>query len=75
MNIKPDATIKDVLTQSQSEKTNINITLRSGNIYQGKVVNIGPQNVRIKLTGTKSFYDAFIKIEDISAIEVQVRTS
>ncbi len=69
----PDATIKDVLTKIEATGVKVDIILRNAKTYQGTVESVGHHNVRLKQTGSRSFYDAFIKIEDISAVEVQVQ--
>ena len=50
------------------------IHLRSGKTFQGYVKAVGDQAVHLeKLAGGRDFYDALIRIDDISAIEAKFR--
>ena len=50
------------------------IHLRSGKTFQGYVKAVGDQAVHLeKLAGGRDFYDALIRIDDISAIETKFR--
>jgi hypothetical protein len=50
------------------------IHLRSGKTFQGYVKSVGDNFVHLeKLSGGRDFYDALIRIEDISAIEAKFR--
>jgi small nuclear ribonucleoprotein (snRNP)-like protein len=49
------------------------INLRSGKIYQGYVKSVGDHFVHVEKIAGKDFYDALIRIEDISAIEAKFR--
>lgn len=75
LEIKKDTTMDEILKQLLAAKKKIAIILRNGTKYQGKIIEIGQFKLRLKLEGNKSFFDAFIRIEDVSAVEVQVRTS
>ena len=52
----------------------VDLTLRSGTVLSGKVASV-QQNVMVlaELRG-KEFYDAVVRIEDISAVSVRVRS-
>src|SRR4030065_2078313 len=45
------------------------IHLRSGKTFQGYVKAVGDQAVHLEKLSGRDFYDALIRIEDISAIE------
>ena len=49
------------------------IHLRSGKSFQGYVKSIGDQFVHLEKLSGREFYDALIRIEDISAIETKFR--
>ena len=50
------------------------IHLRSGKTFQGYVKSVGDHFVHLeKLSGGRDFYDALIRIDDISAIEAKFR--
>ena len=50
------------------------IHLRSGKTFQGYVKTVGDNFVHLeKLAGGRDFYDALIRIDDISAIEAKFR--
>lgn len=62
-------TIKDLLTKSLQQKETVHIHLRSNKSYSGKVEKIGQHVVSLKQIGDRSFFHAFIRIEDISSVE------
>ena len=49
------------------------IHLRSGKSFQGYVKSIGDHFVHLEKLSGREFYDALIRIEDISAIETKFR--
>ena len=49
------------------------IHLRSGKTFQGYVKAVGDQAVHLEKLSGRDFYDALIRIEDISAIEAKFR--
>ena len=49
------------------------IHLRSGKTLQGYVKAVGNDFVHLEKLAGRDFYDAFIRIEDISAIEAKFR--
>jgi hypothetical protein len=56
------------------EGKNIFVHLRSGKTFEGYVKSVGNGLVHLeKLGGGRDFYDALIRIEDISAIEAKFR--
>jgi len=64
-------TIKDILEKTKGVV--VGILLKNGKMYQGIVETIGQFNIHVQLTGERSFFDAIIQIDDISAVEFQVR--
>jgi len=49
------------------------IHLRSGKTFQGYVKAVGDHFVHVEKLAGRDFYDALIRIEDISAIEAKFR--
>jgi small nuclear ribonucleoprotein (snRNP)-like protein len=49
------------------------INLRSGKTYQGFVKSVGDHLIHVEKIAGKEYFDALIRIEDISAIEVKFR--
>ncbi len=49
------------------------IHLRSGKTFQGHVKAVGDQAVHLEKLAGRDFYDALIRIDDISAIEAKFR--
>lgn len=74
MEIKPDGTLKDILIAAQREDKVVNMILNSGKNYKGSVVHVGDFYIRLALKEQMSFYDVMVRLEHISAIEVQVRS-
>lgn len=51
----------------------VTVNLRSGKTLQGYVKSVGSGLAHIEKLAGKDFYDALIRIEEISAIEVKFR--
>jgi len=49
------------------------VHLRSGDTQQGYVKAVGDKQVHLEKLAGKDFYDALIRLEDVSAIEVKFR--
>jgi len=49
------------------------VGLRSGKTYQGFVKSVGDHFIHLEKLAGKEFFDALIRIDDISAIEVRFR--
>ncbi len=73
MELKENDTIKDVILFALREKKPILVLLKSGKEYNGIIKIIGLHCVSLEQKGNRSFFDAIICIEDISAIEIKVR--
>ncbi len=52
---------------------NVHVHLRSGKTFQGYVKSVGNGLVHIEKLAGRDFYDALVRIEDISAIEAKFR--
>jgi hypothetical protein len=51
----------------------VTVNLRSGKTFQGYVKTVGNGLLHLEKLAGKDFYDALIRIEDISAMEVKFR--
>jgi len=71
MELKENYTIKDILIKLRTKEAYI--LLKSGKEYYGIIMTVGQHCVALEQKGKRSFFDAIILIEDISAVEVQVR--
>ena len=74
MELKDSSTIWDVLHAWKKENKKVGISVKSGPFYRGKIGDLGKLVVQIKELEGREFFDAFINIEDICAIEVKVRS-
>jgi small nuclear ribonucleoprotein (snRNP)-like protein len=52
---------------------NIYISLRSGKTYQGVLKSVGDHFIHLEKISERNFFDALVRIDDISAIEAQFR--
>lgn len=73
MELKENYTIKDVLIKLRAKE--VYVLLKSGKEYYGIIMNVGQHCVALEQKGNRSFFDAIIRIDDISAVEIQVRGS
>ena len=73
MELNAKGSLAEVLTQAQAEKEMIEAYLRGGQSFVGQVIDIGDHSVVIGPLAGKDFYDAQIRIDDISAIALQTR--
>ncbi len=51
----------------------IYISLKSGKTYQGVLKSVGDHLVHLEKIAERNFFDALIRIDDITAIEAQFR--
>jgi hypothetical protein len=65
------ASLKDNLSTLAGK--DIYVSLRSGKVYQGYVKAVGDHFVHLEKLAGKDFFDALIRMDDISAIEVKFR--
>lgn len=73
MEFRETDTMKDVLIRAQKEKSYFFVLLKSGKEYNGMIKEVGQHCIVFEQKGSRSFYDAIIRIEDVSSIEVRVR--
>jgi hypothetical protein len=55
------------------QKTRVGVYLRGGQFLNGKVVDLGDHAAVLGELQGKDFYDALVRLEDISAIEIKAR--
>jgi hypothetical protein len=51
----------------------VHLLLRSGQTVQGYIKSVGDHFVHLERLAGKDFYDALVRIEDVSAIEARFR--
>ena len=73
MNINQEATMKDVLSAAQQQEKLVNVILSCGKTYNGTIAQVGTYHVRLELKDQMAFYDAVIRLEHVSSVEVPVR--
>ena len=67
----PAGEIPDVLRARQGKT--VTVLLRSGKEYGGTVAEVRGQSVVLKNLSGKEFYDALIRLDDVSAVEIRNR--
>jgi hypothetical protein len=63
--------LKDNLNTFQGK--DVHLLLRSGQTIQGYVKSVGDHFVHLEKLAGRDFYDALVRIEDISAVEAKFR--
>ena len=75
MQLDPKLSFKDTLLQAMNVPTRALVHMRNGEILEGIVDGVADHHVVLSSLANREFYDAVIRIEDISAIEVRARES
>ena len=75
MQLDPKLSFKDTLQQAMDAPSRVAVHLRNGSTLEGKVGGVADHHVVLSGLADRDFYDAVIRIEDISAIEVRARDS
>jgi small nuclear ribonucleoprotein (snRNP)-like protein len=76
---KPIEGVKFEVSQSLNDNLKpflgklVYVNLRSGKTYLGSLKAVGDHWIHLEKVAERNFFDALIRIEDISAIEVQFR--
>ena len=73
MEIKADDDFVKTLTQARDEKAPVEVQTRGGQALKGQVRAVGREFAVIGALAGRDFFDAHVRIADISAICVQVR--
>ncbi|HAZ12472.1 MAG: hypothetical protein A2X86_16770 [Bdellovibrionales bacterium GWA2_49_15] len=72
--LNADFAMSDTLKTFKGTKKRVSLLLSNGVSYTGLVSDVGSHFVVLsQLGGGKDFFDALIQLEQISALEVQVR--
>jgi len=74
MELNPKISITETLKQVQGQKVNIEVYLRGGQSFTGKVLDVADHYAIVGHLVGKDFFDAQIRIEDIAAVSLQTRT-
>ncbi|MDP7033735.1 MAG: hypothetical protein QF752_04515 [Planctomycetota bacterium] len=75
MELKATMRVRDLLKQVHQEGRQVCIHLDSGAELVGMVVDVGEQNVVLSRLVSREFFDALVRLDDVSAVEVQIRDS
>ena len=65
--------MQDTLRQAEAEKIKVALRLRSGDTLTGLVGSVADHHLVLTHLVGREFFDALVRIDDISVIEVQVR--
>ncbi len=71
MSYDVNASIADNLKSLIGKK--VNVTLDSGQVFSGTVKEVGNHLIHLEKLDRKSFFDALIRLENISAIDAMFR--
>jgi hypothetical protein len=63
------------LSRAKDEKAAITVCLRGGTTFTGKVGDVGDHWVVVAELEGREYYDALVKIEEITALQVRARES
>lgn len=69
--LKPEATMKAVLTDSIGKR--VVLRLESSEEMEGTVTTVGEHLVHISKLSRRDFFDAFVSIDRISSVIIRVR--
>lgn len=65
--------MQDTLKQAQSEDSRLEVYLQCGHNFNGKVLSVGDNYAVIGRLESREFFDAKIRLKDISAVSLQTR--
>ena len=68
-----NAGIQELLSQASESKTEVELILRGGQSFRGQIASMSEHWVVIGPIRGKEFFDAHIRLEDVSAVSLQVR--
>lgn len=67
------ASIKETLEQAMAQKKDVEFYLCGGQNFRGQVSAVSDHSVIVSRLAGKEYYDAQIKLQDISAISLKMR--
>lgn len=71
--LDPAHTLRDNLTRIATGTQGVEVTLRGGKSYRGRVGKVGDHAVLLTELEGKEFYDAWIALDEIAVVEMRVR--
>jgi len=74
LELKKESTIRDVLIHAYNEHHLVELNLLSGKKFSGTIKSVGQYAIILEQEEQRTYYDAFIRIEHISAVEMKVRS-
>lgn len=74
MDINANDSLQQTLKAACGEKAAVEVQLRGGHVVKGRVTGVGPEFVVIGSIAGREFSDAQVRIADIAALCVQVRS-
>ncbi|MDP6953182.1 MAG: hypothetical protein QGF53_10555 [Alphaproteobacteria bacterium] len=75
MELNPTLDFRETFEQALAQSARVRLHMRSGESLEGKVSAVADHNVVITALTGRDFYDAVVRIGDISAIEVRARNN
>ena len=75
MQLDANLSFKDTLQQAMNAPARVTVHLRNGETLEADVGGVADHHVVLSGLANRDFYDAVIRIEHISAIEVRARDS
>jgi len=66
-------TVRDNLVRLQQGGKRVELTLKNGKSYAGKLGAVGDHAVVVTEITGREFFDAYVVLDDISAVEVRAR--
>jgi len=71
ISINSNATVSNILQALKGKK--LEIYLRSGKTVSGTLKEVSTHTLQLEKISNKSYYDAFLRLEDISGFDIQMR--
>ncbi len=73
MELNPQISITDTLKQAQAQQLYIEVYLRGGQCFKGKILGVADYYAVVGYLQGKEFFDVLLRLEDISAVSLQTR--
>ena len=71
--LNAEFSMADTLKTFKGSKTRVSLLLRNGISYNGIVLEVGPNFAVISQLSGKDFFDALVRLDDVSGLEVKAR--
>jgi hypothetical protein len=69
----PATTVRDNLQRLQSGAKTVELLLKNGKSYKGKLASVGDHAVVVTQIEGREFFDALVLTDEIAAVEVRAR--